>query len=66
MDVCRLPELEEAIVAWYSARHAYERVDSTSHLTVYCKCTDELGQIFSQWQTEEPELFEQLRLFLSA
>jgi hypothetical protein len=40
--------------------------NSKSHLTVYCKCTDELGQIFSLWQDEQPELFEQLRLFLIA
>jgi hypothetical protein len=29
------------------------------HQDAYCKATDELGQAFTHWQTEQPELAQQ-------
>ena len=65
-NVCFAPSHETAILAWCVAWHAYHSEPSKNNLDAYNAATNELGQAFSQWHTEQPELFEQFRLWLIA
>ena len=62
-DSCFTPSLESSARTWYEARRLYESQPDRGHQNAYCKATDELGQAFSKWRVERPELFEQLRLW---
>jgi hypothetical protein len=66
MDWCFIPCLESAARAWYEARHRFQIEPSRQHQDDYCKATDELGQSLSACQVEQPELFEQLKLWFAA
>ena len=66
MDSCFTPSLESAARAWYEARHRYEIEPGKQNRDAYMKTTDELGQAFSKWKVERPELFEQLRLWFTS
>ena len=66
MDSCFTPSLESAARTWYAARHRYEIEPGKPNRDAYCKATDELWQSISAWQFEQPELFEQLKLWFAA
>ena len=51
--------LQYAVQTWYAARHRCTIEPDKQNRDAYCKATDELGQTFSRWQLEQPELFEQ-------
>jgi hypothetical protein len=65
-NVCFAPSHETAILAWCVAWHAYHSEPSKNNLDAYNAATNEVGQAFSQWQAEQPELFEKFRLWLIA
>jgi hypothetical protein len=65
-NVCLVPSHETAILAWCAARHAYQSEPRKNHLDAYNAATFELGQAFTRWQAEQPESFEQFRLWLIA
>jgi hypothetical protein len=58
------PRLRSAVMTWYAARHRFQHEQSRRHQDAYSKATDELGQEFSRWKAEQPELLEQFRLWL--
>ena len=60
------PDLATAMSARYAARHRFQIEPMRLHQDDYNAATDELGHAFSQWQAEQPELFEQLRFWLNA
>jgi hypothetical protein len=64
-DVTLSLQLQRAVETWYEARHRYQVVPMTQQHDAYNKATDELGQAFSQWKVEQPELIEQLRLWFA-
>ena len=65
-DVTIAPQLQLAIETWYEARLRFQREPMKQTQDAYSKVTDELGQAFSQWEAEQPELVEQLRFWFVA
>jgi hypothetical protein len=61
-----IPGIEAAIETWYEIRNSFQAEPCQQNLTAYDKATNELGQFFVRWQDAQPELFEQIRLFLIA
>lgn len=66
LEVALVPGLATAISEWYAARHRFQIERVRQHRDDYNKTTDELGQAFSQWQAEQPDLFEQFRFWFRA
>ena len=60
------PSLDNAVETWCAARHAYQSEPRKNHLDAYNAASFELGQAFTRWQAEQPELFEQFRFWLIA
>ena len=65
-DVTISLPLQLAIETWYEARLQFQREPMKQTQDTYSKATDELGQAFSQWKVEQPELVEQLRFWFEA
>ena len=63
LEDCFVPGLETAIKAWYAARHRFQIEPVRQSQDAYNKSTFELGQAFSEWSTQQPELFEQVRFW---
>jgi hypothetical protein len=60
------PNLDLAIWVWNEALSACQHKLGEHYLDDYMKATDELGQAISQWQSEQPELAEQFRLWFKS
>ncbi len=66
MDACFTPALESATRTWYAARHRFQYEPMRQTQDAYDAATNALGLAFSEWVAEQPEVFEQLRLWLNA
>lgn len=66
LDARLAPSFENAVTTWHVARHRFQNEPMRQHQNAYDKATDELGQAFSEWKAEQPELFEQFKMFFQS
>lgn len=66
LDPCFVPSLDAVAQAWFEARHRFQIERSRQNQTNYERATSELGQVFSRWSAEEPEFFEQVRMWIDS
>jgi hypothetical protein len=58
------PHLQRTMETWYAARHRFQIEPVRQNCDAYDAATNALGQAFLRWKVEQPELFEQFRLWL--
>lgn len=66
LDPCFVPSLDAVARAWFEARHRFQIERCRQNQNHYERATNELWQTFSRWSAEEPEFFEQVRMWIDS
>lgn len=66
LDPCFVPSLDAVAQTWFEARHRFQIEPMRQTQDAYNKATFELGLAFSRWNAEEPEFFEQVRMWIDS
>jgi hypothetical protein len=66
LDPSFVPSLDGVAQAWFEARHRFQIEPMRQTQDAYNKATFELGLAFSRWCDEEPEFFEQVRMWIDS
>jgi hypothetical protein len=64
--LCLSPNLGGEIINWQKARIAFQHQRTKGNQDYYCRCSDELGQALCRWRVEQPELYEQFKMFFQS
>lgn len=66
LDPYFVPSLDAVAQTWFEARHQFQIKPMRQTQDAYNKATFELGLAFSRWNAEEPEFFEQVRMWIDS